>query len=60
MLQDTAAVRDIVPFAAAQDVTMAFNQLRPVTRPRKVEFEDATLSPERIKELKSRASRSVQ
>ena len=41
---------------------MALSQLRPamVTRPRKVEFDDATLSPERIKELKSRASRSVQ
>ena len=60
VIQDTAAVRDMVPFAAVQDVTMAFNHLRPVTRPRKVEFEDATLSPERIKELKSRASRSVQ
>ena len=62
VIQDTAAVRDMVPFAAVRDTTMAFNQLRPamVTRPRKVEFEDATLSPERIKELKSRASRSVQ
>ena len=60
LIQDTAAVRDVVPFAAVQDVTRAFNHLRPVTRPRKVEFEDATLSPERIKELKSRASRSVQ
>ena len=69
-IQDTGAVRDIPPlrsFSAIQDATMAFNQvpmtqLRPVTglRPRRVEFDDATLSPERIKELKSRASRSVQ
>ena len=66
-IQDTGAVRDMVPLAAVQDTTMAFNQLpmtqlRPATglRPRRVEFDDATLSPERIKELKSRASRSVQ
>ena len=53
-------MRDVASFAAVRDVTQEFSNLRIPTRPKKVEFEDVTLSPEKITELKSRASKSVQ